>query len=328
MLSSALGFVSAAVIAWFVTPQVIRLAKKFGVLAIPRARDIHTGEIPRWGGLAICSAALGGAIVATAAVWISRGQLLPGRQGIGVLVAVVIMLVVGAYDDKRDLRAYWQLLGLAAAGGIVWFAGVRISGFGLGSPYAFHLGPWIPLSSGVSLILTIIWVGTVTKTLDALDGLDGLAIGISIICLATMFIIGHLSKRIAPFEEVLLASTTGACIGFYKYNAQPAQIFVSSSGGFSLGLILAASSIESTAKAATGLAFVVPVLILSVPIADYVVVVTKRILARSPVMDADQRHIHHRLLKQGYSRTNVVKIVYLMTIISCGAAILAQFLVK
>lgn len=328
MLSSALGFVSAAVIAWFITPQIIKLATKFGVLAIPRARDIHTGEIPRWGGLAICSAALGGAILTTAAVWIFRGQLLPGKQGIGLLIAVLIMLAVGAYDDKRDLKAYWQLLGLALAGGIVWYAGVRISGFGLGSPYAWHLGRWIQISSGVSLVLTIIWVGTVTKTLDALDGLDGLAIGVSIICLATMFIIGHLSKRIAPFEEVLLASTTGACIGFYRYNAQPARIFVSSSGGFSLGIILAASSIESTAKAATGLAFVVPVLILSVPIADYAVVVTKRLLARSPLMDADQRHIHHRLLKQGYPRSKVVIIVYLMTIISCGVAILAQFFVK
>lgn len=320
------GCAIAIVAALLVTPRVIELATRLRVLAIPRARDIHKGEIPRWGGLAIVSATLIGALLTVVGYYVVEHRLMIGPKGLGLIVAILIMLTIGMLDDLKDLSPYWQMLGMILAGSILWYSGIRILGFN--PPTNGGLRHWIQLAPIISLGITVVWVVAVTKTLDAMDGLDGLAVGVSGICLATMLIIGHLSHRIGGFNETLLAASVGACAGFYKFNAPPAKIFVSSSGGFTLGAILAANAILSTVKGATLIAFVVPVLVLSVPIFDYFIVVTKRLLGGAPLMAADQRHIHHRLLQMGYSRDQVVRIIYFMTFCSCGIAIAMQLWIR
>lgn len=323
-LADLTAFVVALAITWVVTPAVLKFALKFGAVAVPRSRDVHDTTTPRWGGIAIYIGVVA-AVLITVTV---RHLITHGANGwnwhiVGVLVAGTVIAIVGMIDDLRDLRALYQVIGILAAGTVLIAFGVRIEG--LSNPFVSQTAGswrWIELGYGVSIALTLFWVFLVTKTVDAVDGLDGLAAGVCAISSGTLALMAAASHQPeGPTIALLAAAVAGACIGFLRHNYNPAKIFMSTVGSQFLGLMLAAVSIMGTFKVAAAISVLVPVLVLGVPIFDYFIVLVRRLQHRAPLMEADRRHLHHRLLDRGLSHRQAVWVIYGCTIVLCVAAL-------
>lgn len=322
------AFLAAMGVTWAVTPAVVKLARRFGAMAVPRERDVHEKPTPRWGGIAIYL----GVIAAVALTVTVRHLQTGGKYGwnghiAGILIAGTFIGLIGIVDDLKDLSAKWQILAILAAGAILIGFGVRIEG--LTNPFviqkpglAYNPQAWIELSLPVSILATLFWVFLVTKTVDAIDGLDGLAAGVCAISAATLALLAAVSRQPdGPTLALLAAAVVGACVGFLRYNYSPARIFMSTVGAQFLGLTLAALSIIGTYKFAAAFSVLVPVLVLGVPIFDYFIVLVKRIQSRAPLTVADRRHLHHRLLDRGLSKQQAVWVIYGCTAILCVAAL-------
>ncbi|MHB2018296.1 MAG: glycosyltransferase family 4 protein [Candidatus Xenobia bacterium] len=327
MTGILVAFWIALALTWALTPLVGRLAIKFGAVAIPRDRDVHDQPTPRWGGVAIAI----GVAVASAATITYRHVVSHGAYGwespvIGVLLASLFICLWGIIDDARDMSAAWQMLGIIGSAAILITFGVRVDGFNnplvMQSPGEYNPAGWVQLSYPISCLVTVIWIGMVSKTVDAMDGLDGLAAGICAICAATLALIAASSHLHLGFAVALIAaSITGACVGFLRHNSPPARIFMSSSGGLFLGMLLGALSIVGSFKVAAASSLFVGVLVLGVPIFDYVVVMLRRLVEHAPLTGGDQRHLHHRLLQRGLSKRETVFVIYTCTAVLCSLAI-------
>jgi UDP-GlcNAc:undecaprenyl-phosphate GlcNAc-1-phosphate transferase len=318
------SFIVALAVAWVVTPFVLHLAWKKGVLAHPRDRDVHTEPTPRWGGIAIYL----GVMIAVVFTVSARHLITGGEAGwtwqlAGILLAGTAMAAIGLVDDVKDLRALFQIFGIVCAGVILIAFGVRIEGLTI--PFEqVKPGSWagINLAFWPSVLITLFWVFVVTKTVDAIDGLDGLAAGVCAISAATLGLMAAASNQPGgPSIALLAAAVAGACIGFLRYNFNPAKIFMSTVGAQFLGLMLAAISIVGTFKVAAAISVAVPVLVLGVPIFDYGIVIMRRLANKAPLTKADRRHLHHRLLDRGLSQRQAVWVIYGCTIVLCGAAL-------
>lgn len=327
------SFALALVFAYLLTPQVRKLAFRFGAVAVPRDRDVHKQPLPRWGGLAMV-----GAFLLTLAIiytyidahrhvfpW-SHHQL---EQFVGVLVAGLLVAVVGTLDDKYEMSALWQSLALIGAGVVLVLFGVRIEG--ITNPFAHvssHLpahgydpATWEQFPIWFSAAATILWVFGVAKTVDFLDGLDGLAAGVCAICGTTLAL---MSAQVGQYEVTIIAAAlVGACLGFLRYNRNPASIIMGTVGAQFLGFVLAAIAIIGTLKIPATVSVALPVLVLGVPIFDGIRVVTQRTINRTPAYLPDKTsHIHHLLLKRYGSQRKAVWMIYGLTASLCALAFL------
>lgn len=331
MIALAATFLLAFAVTTLTTPAVIRLATGRGVMAVPRDRDVHQTPTPRWGGIAIYAGVVVAVIVAVSyRHWRTDGVNGWTPQLVGLIVASTFIAGVGLVDDLLDLRPAWQLLAITAAGLILITFGVRIEGVsnplaGLGSAYGSGYDPsrWVQLPMAVSIGATLFWVILVTKTVDAIDGLDGLAAGVCAISSVTLALLAIASPQPGgPAIGLVAASVAGACLGFLRYNFSPARVFMSTVGAQFLGLMLAGMSIVGPFKAAAAVSVLVPVLVLGVPIFDYGVVMIRRLQQGAPIMRADRRHLHHRLLDRGLTHRQAVYVIYAVTLVLCLTALL------
>jgi len=323
-----LSFVIALVVTWAATPWVLQLAVRHGAIAVPRARDVHEEPKPRWGGIAIYAG-----VMAAVLVTVTIRHYRPGVESAwtkplaGLLVAGTFIAIVGLVDDLKDLRAIWQALGIVVAGAILIAFDVRIDGvtnpFFADESGPYRPGQWIALPVWAGVSATLVWVFVVTKTVDAIDGLDGLAAGVCAIASATLALLAAASSQPGgPTLALVAAAVTGACIGFLRYNYSPARIFMSTVGAQFLGLMLAAISIMGAFKLAAAISVLIPVLVLGVPIFDYAVVLLRRFQSGAPLTQADNRHLHHRLIASGLSKKQAVWVIYGCTAVLCVAAII------
>ncbi len=328
MIGLVVAFAIAMGVTWLATPPAIRLAHRFGAVAVPRDRDVHAKVTPRWGGVAIVLGVFAAVLITVSfRHWRTNGANGWNMHLVGVLLAGLFIAAVGMLDDVKDLRALIQAGAILVAGGILIAFGVRIEGLTnplvVSRPGEFNPASWIGLWPGVGIFLTLFWVLLVTKTVDAVDGLDGLAAGVCAISSATLALLAAASNQPeGPTIALLAASVAGACVGFLKFNFSPAKVFMSTVGAQFLGLMLAAMSIMGTFKIAAAISVLVPILVLGVPIFDYAVVILKRLRSRAPLTAADQRHLHHRLLAKGLSHRQTVWIIYGCTAALCFAAII------
>lgn len=326
-LAFGLSLVCSLVLTVFLTPQVSKLAFKYGAIAKPRERDIHRKDLPRWGGLAM----FGGFGLTLALIFV-YSLIVPHvfpwtphqlTKLAGVLIAATMLVVVGALDDKFEISALWQTLALIAAGIILILFGVRVDG--LTNPFtAGGLSPhdprrWLPLPMSVSVAFTIIWVFGVAKTVDFIDGLDGLAAGVCAICGTTLAL---MSAHVGQYGVTIIAAAlVGSCLGFLRYNYNPATIIMGTVGAQFLGFVLAAISIIGTFKIAATLSVALPLLVLGVPIFDGIRVVASRVLKGRPALVADRTsHIHHLLINRGFSQRKAVWMIYGLTAGLCAIA--------
>ena len=286
----------AAVVSFLATPMVKNLAYKVGAIDVPKDnRRMHKVPIPRLGGLAIFLAFLLSVLVFAKI----------DRQMQGILLGATMIVVLGVMDDIMALNALPKLIVQILAAGIAVYHGCVIQF--VSNPNVFssmtylNLGWW-------SYPITIIWIVAITNAVNLIDGLDGLAVGVSAISTASLIVIALMVKEVNIV--IILCALFGACLGFIPYNFNPAKIFMGDGGSLFLGFMLSTMSILGPVKSATIVAVIIPVLVLGVPIFDTAFAIFRRLVNKRPIMEADKGHLHHRLMKLGYGQRRATLMLY------------------
>lgn len=305
ILTSLLAFATALVMAFALTPVVKSFAFKIGAVDVPKDnRRMHKTPIPRVGGLAIYLGFLVSVLI--------FGTMTSELQAI--LLGSVILILLGVVDDVVALSPKIKFIGQIAAAVIVMTAGVRIEV--LSNPFGgnvFRLG-W------VSYPITLLWIVGMINAVNFIDGLDGLACGVSSIASLTVFTIALLVAE--PYVAIIMAALTGACFGFLPYNLNPAKIFMGDTGSMFLGYMLAVMSINGLFKLYAIISFIVPFLILGLPIFDTAFAIVRRLLKGQSPLQADRGHIHHRLVDLGFDQKQSVAILYAVSVVLGLAAVI------
>jgi UDP-GlcNAc:undecaprenyl-phosphate GlcNAc-1-phosphate transferase len=295
-LQAGLALLAAIVISFAATPIVKSFAQKVGAIDVPKdERRVHDHPIPRLGGLAIF---LGFLLSVVLFADISR-------QVQGILLGSVVIVIVGVIDDIVPLPALLKFVVQIGAALIAVYHGVVInilSNPAIWSSSEFLIfGPW-------SIPITVLWIVAITNSVNLIDGLDGLAVGVSTISSFTMLII---SIVVADANvAIIMAALAGACIGFMPYNLNPAKIFMGDTGALLLGYVLATVSIIGLFKFYAIISFAVPFLVIGLPLFDTVFAVFRRVLSGRSPMSPDRGHFHHRLIDMGLSQKQAVAILY------------------
>ena len=298
----------AAVVSFLATPLVKTLAYKVGAIDVPKDnRRMHKVPIPRLGGLAIFLAFLLSTLVFADI----------DRQMQGILLGAVMIVVLGVMDDIMALKALPKLIVQIAAAGVAVYYGCRIQF--LSNPNVFSDMTYVNLG-WLSVPITIIWIVAITNAVNFIDGLDGLAVGVSAISTASLIVIALMVAEVNI--AIILCALFGACLGFIPYNFNPAKIFMGDTGATFLGYILATLSVTGLFKMYAIISFAVPFLILGVPIFDICFAVLRRVAHGQSPMHADRGHIPHRLIDMGFSQKQSVAIAYMLTAILGLAAVL------
>ncbi len=291
----ALGL--SMVVSFALTPLVKRLAYKIKAVDIPKdQRRMHDHPIPRLGGLAIFIAFVVSALLFADV----NGQLR------GMLLGSCIIVALGIVDDSHPLGPGIKFIIQIVAALIAVWHGVLIEA--IASPIPFGPEYW---DFGVlSVPITVIWIVAVTNSVNLIDGLDGLADGVSAIAALTMLIIALLIDDLEM--AVLCAALVGGCMGFIPYNRNPAKIFMGDTGATFLGYMLATVSVMGLFKLYAMISFVVPFIILGFPIFDTTSAFTRRILKGQNPMKPDRSHTHHKLIDMGMNQKQAVATLYLV----------------
>ena len=290
----------AAAVAFFIsflmTPPVKRFAEAVGAMDVPKdERRVHDHPIPRMGGLAIF---LG--FVLSLLLFVDMST-----QVMGLLLGTVIIAVMGALDDIMNLNAWIKLAGQILAAGVAIRCGIVVDAISNFTPSG---GTTFLYTNWLAIPITLFWIVACTNAVNLIDGLDGLAVGVSTISSLTMLLVSLFVAE--PSVSLILAALTGACVGFMPYNLNPAKIFMGDVGSQMLGFVLSTASIIGLFKFHAIISFLVPLLALAVPLADTVFAFIRRIVHGQSPFHADRGHFHHRLLALGMSQKQAVAVLY------------------
>jgi UDP-GlcNAc:undecaprenyl-phosphate GlcNAc-1-phosphate transferase len=310
LLRVGAALVAAGVISFLATPLVKSLANRVGAIDVPKDnRRMHTVPIPRMGGLAIFVGFLLSVLI------FSKNM---DRELQSILLGSIVLIILGVFDDKYALGAKLKLFfQLMAACIVVFYGGLRIDR--LTNPFGDSLYSYWDFGL-FSYPITIIWIVAITNAVNFIDGLDGLACGVSCISSLNLLVIALLVSDAQV--SIIMAALTGACLGFVPYNFNPAKIFMGDTGSTFLGFMLATVSIQGLFKAYAAISFIVPFLLLGLPIFDICFAVIRRVSHGKSPMEADRGHFHHRLIDMGFSQKQSVAIAYVLTGILGLAAVL------
>lgn len=302
-----LSFVCAFLLAFLSTPFVKKLAKKIGAIDIPKdKRRMHTDSVPLIGGLAIFLGFLVSTVIFTEI----------DIKIIAILSGALIMVMLGVFDDKYALGAKFKLMIQIIAAAIPVIAGVRIERIIL--PFLKSGGiefGWLAYP------ITILWIVALTNAVNLIDGLDGLAAGVSAIASFSMFLIALMQGNY--LIAVMCAALVGACCGFLPYNFSPASIFMGDTGSTFLGFVMASLSVLGLFKIHAIISFAVPFIAFGIPIFDTSFAIFRRIKEHRPIMSPDRGHLHHRLVDMGFSHKQAVLIIYAICIVLGAVAVLS-----
>ncbi len=290
----------------FIVPLVIAYSKKEGLVDLPNERKIHKKPVSRLGGVAIWSSTMLTFLLLVFLSYYPYGSLLSG-----ILLGGSLMFLLGLIDDVYNLNAKFKLFIQIAIVTIVYLLGVKIDT--IYNPFGgvFELGL-------LSYPITLLWIVGICNAVNFIDGVDGLAgsvITVNSITLAIVAVSMTPSNSISALIAFILA---GSMLAFLAYNFNPAKIFMGDSGALFAGFLLASLSITGVMKTAT-LAILLPFVILVVPIMDITFSSLRRIMKGKSPFVADAEHIHHKLLKAGFSQKNTVAILTSVAIV--GGAI-------
>lgn len=301
------ALITAFLVALITTPIVKSLAQKWGAVDVPKdGRRMHDHPVPRMGGLAIFLGFLLSVILFIP--FVQTDGL--GMQLQGMLLGAVIIVVLGILDDIYALPALPKLIVQIVAAVIAVCSGNVIET--ISNPNIFSKDLYWELG-WLSIPVTVIWIVAVTNAVNLIDGLDGLACGVSTISSMTVLVIALTVAE--PTVAVLMACLAGGCIGFLPYNTNPAKIFMGDTGSTFLGYVLAVVSIQGLFKYYTLISFVVPFLMLGLPIFDTCFAFIRRIAHGQSPMHADRSHIHHRLIDMGLNQKQAVAVLYVISAI-------------
>ena len=284
------------------TPLAKKLAVIIGALDSPGERKVHHKVMPRLGGAAIFTAYL---LTVLLFVDISR-------EIQGLLLSGFMILSLGIIDDIKGISPRLKLAGQVLAALVAVYFGVKIT---------FVDNPFDGLIRlGVMTIpISVLWMVGITNALNLIDGLDGLATGVSAIALLAF---AAIALTIGQTAVSMMSFALAACLfAFLYFNFFPAKIFLGDSGSMFLGFSIASLAIYGLLKSVTLFAFIIPIIILGVPIFDTAFAIVRRYLHKTPIFQADKKHIHHKLLRLGFSHRQVVMIIYLVSIFFSAGAV-------
>jgi UDP-GlcNAc:undecaprenyl-phosphate GlcNAc-1-phosphate transferase len=304
---------TAAVVALLAFPGVRKLAVHWGAIDVPSDdRRMHTEPKPRLGGLSIYCGFLCSILL------FSNFNSQMGS----ILLGSVIVVGVGVVDDIKRLSYLIKFPFQILAATIVVLNGVRIEAFG--NPFHIWFGPQYLHLGVLAIPISIFWIVALTNAVNFIDGLDGLACGVSCIGSTAMLIVALLMGESDSF--LVLCALSGACLGFLPFNFNPAKMFMGDSGATFLGFILAVVSVQGLFKMYAVVSFAVPFFILGLPILDIISSVFRRIFSGNNPALGDRKHIHHRLIDMGLSQKQVVSLLYALSILfGIFAVVLAEW---
>ena len=322
----AIAFLLAFLISFVVTPYSIKWAKKVGALDIPRDdRRMHGKTMPKLGGIAVIAGFLVSITYLICIMLIENSINLFGyeqyfKKLIGLLLGIIIITIVGLADDIKTIKPYQKLIGQILAACVVVAFGIHIENINLSTIAS------IGLTKEFSTLVTIIWIVGITNAINLMDGLDGLSSGITLISCISLLIIFALNY--SPIMAILIITTLiGALVGFLPYNFSPAKTFIGDTGSNFLGFMLAVVSIMGVAKTYTAMVIVLPMLVLGLPILDVIWSILRRIIkgkSLKAVFKADNGHVHHKLVKKGFTQRQAVLILYGISA-ACGVFAIILF---
>ena len=287
-----------------IVPVIIKIAHHVNALDIPNERKVHKFPMPRLGGLAIFIGFLVGYMVFCK----------PTVQMNSILIGSFFIILLGTFDDIKPLTPLIKFGGqLLAAIIVVYYGNIvmqDISAFGIYIDFGIFAGP-----------ITILFITAVINCMNLIDGLDGLAGGIATIFFITIAIISNIYGLYNGLDASLTLIMIGATLGFLLYNFHPAKIFMGDSGSMFLGYIISIISLLGF-KNVTLTSFIVPVLILAIPILDTLFAIIRRLLKGQSFAKADKEHFHHQILRMAGNQTKTVLIIYLIQILFSAASII------
>lgn len=292
------------------TPIFKMAARQLKIVDEPESRRIHEKTMPTMGGLTIYISFFLSAffIIST-----SGTQLLP------IFVGATIIVVTGMIDDLFELKPLVKVTGILAGAASVYILG-DIALETMTFPYfgTLEFGAW-------QMPLTLIWIVGLTNAINLIDGLDGLASGVSMIALTTMGIIGFFFLTIEEVSiSIMIFILVASIAGFWPYNFQPASIFLGDTGALFLGFMIGIFSLQGL-KNATLISLILPIVILGIPVTDTLFAMIRRKLNRQSISTADKNHIHHRLMSLGLSHRQTVLAIYCVSAIFSVIALLYNF---
>ena len=291
--SAIYALLLAGVLAFALTPLMMRLAWRLGVVDKPGGRRIHDRPIPLLGGVAMFLGILAGVLP----------NLDVDRRYAWILLGAALICLLGALDDRFGIPPLPKLLGQIACAAIPVAHGMTIDSITI--PF---IEPSTVAFGALAYPLTILFIVAVANVVNLADGMDGLAAGVCAISAITFAILALSLGRISA--GVMAAAIAGACLGFLPWNFNPAKVFMGDSGALVLGFLLACVSIQGVMKTAAALSLVFPLVVLLVPILDTSFVILKRLKSGQSIASADRNHFHHRLLRVGYTQRQAVGLLY------------------
>ncbi|XKH50673.1 undecaprenyl/decaprenyl-phosphate alpha-N-acetylglucosaminyl 1-phosphate transferase [Chryseomicrobium palamuruense] len=289
MLAYALVLAFVASIVF--TPFVKRLAYRIGAVDRPNYRKVHARIMPRLGGLAIYLS-----FVLTYLIYRPDGEF-----DKALLIGATIIIITGVLDDMLEITAKAKMLGqLAAAGVIVVFGEIQVEFINLPFGGTLEFGYF-------AIPLTILWIVAITNAVNLIDGLDGLAAGVSTIALVTLSAMAILMGN--PFVATVTAILAASTLGFLVFNFYPARIFMGDTGALFLGYMISVFALLGF-KGVTMFALIIPIIMLGVPVSDTFFAIIRRLREKQPLSAADKSHLHHCLLNVGFTHRQTVLIIY------------------
>ncbi|MBN2374614.1 undecaprenyl/decaprenyl-phosphate alpha-N-acetylglucosaminyl 1-phosphate transferase [bacterium] len=317
MMQYAVPLIAALISSMFLTPFLIKISKRIGIMDMPGERKIHENPMPTSGGIAIFISFF----FSLWASWFLGAWHLEGKEIylFGLTFASILIILLGILDDLHGTTPWQKLAFQIPAAVILYFYGFNIPL--ITNPFGDSI-----LLNHLNLPLTVIWMITIINAFNLIDGLDGLSTGMAIISSMTLFLIS------SACGEFVIALTciimVGACLGFLRYNFPPARIFLGDTGSMFLGLILGAVSLLERRKGITAITLMLPITAMSIPVIDTCLAFFRRIIGRKNPFTADNGHIHHRLLKLGLRKKDAVLLLYYISIYFALMGYVMSFLPK
>ncbi len=307
--------------AFLISPLSIKLAHKLDIIDRPRDdRRIHDRPIPRFGGMAM--------VIGT-----SIAMIIPAGNSPQLRTAILgglLMYLIGALDDKFDLKPVIKFAGQWAVASLVYFMGIKISF--IGHIFSFsHTGANLMLNGVLAYSITVLWIVGVTNAVNLMDGMDGLAAGTTMIMAMSLAYVAYIhGARLGSMSVcVAMMAVAGGCAGFLPYNFSPAKTFMGDGGSLYLGYMIAVLSVISPLKRATMVGAIIPILALAVPIFDTGYAIIRRLWRGQPIMTPDKEHLHHHLVAAGYGQRRSVLIIYgIVGIMGIVAVLISRELYK
>jgi len=284
-------------------------ARRFRWTDKPSKAKVHIKETPTMGGVAIFLAFWGAYFL---------GIPLNVRSGFAgiIFLSSLIILVTGIIDDYYDLRPWQKMIGILSAANVLYFfSGIKIDSLTLSyfGTIEFHEAGYLVM---------MLWIVVITNAVNLMDGLDGLATGTSIISLSTMGLVSYFfTDNMGVINVAMIFLLVASLLGFLPFNFYPSSIFLGDTGSLFIGFMIAVLSLFDL-KHATFVSLLIPVAILGVPLTDTIAAVLRRTLHKRSISAKDKSHLHHRLLRLGFTHSQTVLVIYALAIIFSLTAIL------